>query len=283
MARAAQDPALDYLVIGHVSADRADGRVQLGGTAAFAGLTARAVGRRVAVVTSAAPDLDLSPLSQLHTSVVASPQSTTFENRPTPAGRLQILHARAAPLSAEHVPLSWRSISLVHLGPIANEVDAGLIDLFSGSFVGVTAQGRLRAWDSEGRVRATGFETIRPLLQMADAVVLSREDLSGSEEAARELASLCRVLALTDGPRGATVVAQGESRDLPAPTAVEIDATGAGDIFAAVFFHVLQHTSDPWQAGRSANSLASRSVSRRGLASVPSPEEARQFLLPVAS
>ena len=44
---------IDYLAIGHISVDIFDKRYVLGGTASFAALTARKLGQRVGVLTSA--------------------------------------------------------------------------------------------------------------------------------------------------------------------------------------------------------------------------------------
>jgi sugar/nucleoside kinase (ribokinase family) len=53
----------------------------------------------------------------------------------------------------------------------------------------------------------------------------------------------------------------------------EVDATGAGDIFAAAFFTRLYLTRDPWEAARFATQLAAYSVMRVGLEGIPTPEE----------
>jgi sugar/nucleoside kinase (ribokinase family) len=58
-----------------------------------------------------------------------------------------------------------------------------------------------------------------------------------------------------------------------APPQPEIDPTGAGDIFAAVFFLRLKETGDAWEAARTATVLASSSITRPGLDGVPSREE----------
>jgi sugar/nucleoside kinase (ribokinase family) len=52
-----------------------------------------------------------------------------------------------------------------------------------------------------------------------------------------------------------------------------VDATGAGDIFAAAFFIRLHTTRDPWEAARFATQLAAYSVTRPGLEGVPTQEE----------
>ncbi|MGH2627906.1 MAG: PfkB family carbohydrate kinase [Anaerolineales bacterium] len=274
---------LDYLLIGHVSADLDGARVRLGGTAAYSGLTASALGCNVGVVTAAAADLDLSPLASLSLFVLPSPHSTSFENRATAHGREQVLHRRATPLTIAQVPDSWRDADLVHLAPIADEVDPEMVRQFPNSFVGVTAQGWLRQWDETGRVRRKDFDGIRPALQAADVVVVSLEDLGGDLARAEAMAACCQVLAVTRAAQGATIYTGGTSRHVGAPPASEIDPTGAGDVFAPAFFLRLKETGDPWQAARIANQLAAASVTRPGLASVPTTAEVRQALLPVAS
>ena len=52
-------------------------------------------------------------------------------------GRVQTLHAVANKLRTQHVPVEWQR-AIVHLGPIANEIDVDVMQLFSNSMVGLT-------------------------------------------------------------------------------------------------------------------------------------------------
>ena len=61
----------------------------------------------------------------------------------------------------------------------------------------------------------------------------------------------------------------------------EVDATGAGDIFAAAFFYRLYATRDPWAAARFATHLASFSVTRPGLDGIPTRDEIQTCLVEV--
>ncbi len=266
-------PAVNYLIVGHVSRDLTPEGPVLGGTAAYAGLTARALGLRVGVVTAAGPDLDLSPLQDLYLECVPSQVSTTFENRYTPDGREQWLHALAPGLGGEAVPPAWRTAPIVHLAPIAGEVDPALVDFFGAGLLGVTPQGWMRAWDESGRVRPSRLEGAEAVLPAAGAVVVSLEDVAGDESLIEEMAEHCRLLVVTEGPGGARLYWNGDRRRIPAPRVTEIDPTGSGDIFAAAFFIRLYQTRDPWEAARFANCLASASVTRRGIQSIPRPEE----------
>ncbi len=281
MRDAAADQSVDYLVIGHLAQDLTPQGPTLGGTVAYAGLTALALGRRVGVVTSGGSGLDLAPLKGLRLVTLPSSEVTSFENRCALEGRLQFLRGRALPLGPQAVPARWRTTPIVHIGPIADEVDPALLRIFPRSLVGLTPQGWMRRWDAQGRVSPTGWEPIAGRLSLADAVVVSLEDLGGDASAAEAMAGACRLLVVTDGPRGARVFVDGRGRQFPAPAVREVDPTGAGDVFAAAFFIRLAECGDPWEAARFANQLAARSVTRQGIAAAPTPDEVEAALSPV--
>jgi hypothetical protein len=76
----ASDRPVDYLIIGHVSEDLTANGPTIGGTATYSSLTAQALGKRAAIVTSASPDLNLHPLSEVLIHMVPSQDSTIFSN-----------------------------------------------------------------------------------------------------------------------------------------------------------------------------------------------------------
>jgi sugar/nucleoside kinase (ribokinase family) len=270
-------PAPDYLVLGHLCLDQNLAGPALGGTAAYAALTARALGRRPAIVTSSADDLDLSPLDGTPIQRVPSARSTTFRNEYTAGVRRQQLLARAAPLEAAAIPAGWLTAPIVHLAPIADEVPPSLAALFSASeLVGLTPQGWMRAWDDQGHVSYTSWAPALEAMARVDVVIVGVEDVGGDEAELERLASACRLLVATEGPRGARVYWNGDVRSFASPAVDAVDPTGAGDIFAASFFIRYHQTRDPWEAARFANLLASASVTRRGLAGAPTPDEAKQ-------
>lgn len=264
---------IDYLIIGHVAKDLTHEGPVIGGTVAYAGRTAYALGLCVGVVTSTGPDLDMSPLSDLKVKCLPAENSTTFENHYTHKGRQQHLHALAQNIELKDIPHQWHSSHIIHLGPIADEVDHTLIDRFPNKFVCITPQGWLRRWDESGIISLTKWHQIKNLLPAASAIVLSLEDLIDNHQAAREIASLCNILAVTDGVKGAQIFWKNEERHIPAPQVEEVDPTGAGDIFAAAFFIRLYQTKDPWESAHFANFLAANSVTRKGLASTPTTDE----------
>jgi sugar/nucleoside kinase (ribokinase family) len=264
---------LDYLVVGHVTKDLTPTGPVLGGTTVYAGLTAVMLGMRTRVVTSTDPKWDLAPLSELEVFSLPSIATTTFENAYEAGQRSQILHAQALPIELDAVPKAWRSAGIVHLAPVAHEVDPTIMNGLSCKLLGITPQGWMREWDRRGQVRSCIWNDETSLLQSATATVFSLEDVGGNEDIIKDMAGRSRLLVITKARQGARVYWRGERRDFTAPSVEEIDSTGSGDIFATCFFFWLHQTNDPWKAARFANQLAAASVTRRGLASVPKTEE----------
>jgi len=272
---------VDYLVIGHVAHDLTPEGPRLGGTVAYSALTARALGLRVGILTASGPETSLDPLNEIRLISHESPQSTTFENIYTEHGRIQYLRAQASRIDLHQVPQLWRQAPIIHLGPIANEVDSVLPSDFSPSLFGITPQGWMRQWDSEGRVSPALWPDAESALKQAGAVVLSREDVGGDDELIESMAGHTRVLAVTESAAGCVLYWHGDRRRFRAPDVKEVDATGAGDVFAAAFFVRLLHTRDPWEAARFATLIASHSVTRPGLEGIPTKREVEESLLEV--
>jgi sugar/nucleoside kinase (ribokinase family) len=272
---------VDYLAIGHVAVDITPAGNQLGGSAAYAALTARALGLKVGIVTSAGEDAPLRALAGIQVVTIPSEFSTTFENVKTEQGRKQTLHHQAARIVLEHVPQVWRDAGIVHLAPIAQEMDGKLASQFPASLVGVTPQGWMRAWDEHGKVQACAWENSGQVLGPAGGVVLSVEDIHRNLELVESMAHQTRILCLTEGELGSVLHWNGDRRRFRAPVVEEVDATGAGDIFAAAFFVRLFNTHDPWEAARFATNLAAHSVTRVGLNGIPTKNEIESCLMEV--
>lgn len=270
--------AVDYVVVGHLACDHTPQGVRLGGTAAYAALTAQALGLRVGIVTAWGGEISLNALQGIVIQSKSSPHSTTFENIYTPEGRIQYIHHRAAALSLQDIPAPWCEAPVLHLGPIAQEVPPILDDTLKPGLLGMTLQGWLRAWDENGRVHPCDWSGAATLLPRADAAVLSREDVNGDEKRIQEFASYCRLLVVTEGAGGARLYWDGREYHFDAPRQHEVDATGAGDVFAAAFFYRFAQTHDPCRAARFATYLASFSVTRPGLAGIPTPQEIQSCL-----
>jgi sugar/nucleoside kinase (ribokinase family) len=276
---------VDYLVIGHLTEDLTPAGPRLGGTAAFSALTARSLGLRVGVVSALSEETSLKALDGIPVVRIPSPHSTTFENIYTRDGRMQILHYQGVPISIENVPDIWCKAPIVHLGPVARELGADWVQAldkkFSASLLGITPQGWMRTWNDDEQVVPCKWELAEAFLPQAGAVILSREDVLGDDELIESMAHQTRLLAVTEGAAGSVLYWNGDRRRFSAPELVELDATGAGDIFAAAFFFRLYATRDPWEAARFATHLAARSVLRPGLEAIPTGPEIQECLMEV--
>ena len=265
---------IDYLLLGTITQDiTLSGDRVLGGTAVFSGRMAHALGMRVGIVASVGQEVDLSLLEGISVTSQPSPVSTTYENHYTQGGRVQYLRHRADSLRFDSVPGRWMAAPLVHLGPLADDVDPAGIAHFPDAFIGVTPQGWLRRWDETGRVSRADWPQALDVLAKVDAAVVSVEDVNGDWACLESWATHARVLVVTQAEKGATVYSRSEKRHFPAPRVRAVDSIGAGDLFAAAFFVHYQQSSDPWSAVRFANFLASASVTRPGMAGLPSPAE----------
>ena len=273
--------SVDYLVIGHVTEDVTPGGLRLGGTATFSALTARALGLRVGIVTAANEKTSLSALSGITVISTPSEHTTTFENIYIGDERKQTLQHQAEMISFENVPDVWRMAPIIHLGPVAQELHSELPKNFSPSLLGITPQGWMRTWNDNGHVSPCKWDSAKTFLPHAGAVVFSREDVGGDEELIEAMAHETRVLVVTEGDAGSVLFWNGDRRRFRAPELEEVDATGAGDIFAAAFFIRLYTTRDPWESARFATQLASRSVARVGLDGIPTQKEIEECLMEV--
>jgi len=248
----------------------------------YAGITACNLGYRVGIVTSARPDVDLSPLHDRSIQVECrqSGNTTQFRNTYIVAGhRRQELLARAGDLGIADVPPTWLRAPLVLLSPVAQEIQGSLIDAFSASsLVGLTLQGWLRTWDTNGVVTPTQWREAARYLSRANVVILSLEDVGGDWDEAMRYAKMALLGVITLAGEGAITVRDGETRHFPARPAKVVDPTGAGDVFAAAFLIRYYETADAATACRFANVMASLSTEEQGWNAIPSRSDVEAVL-----
>ncbi len=265
---------IDFLVIGHVVQDVVPNGYAVGGTATYSSITARNLGRKPGIVTRLAPDFVLpNVLHDINVHRTPSPQTTTFHNIYRNGHREQFIRALAEPIQPDDVPAAWLGVPIVHLGPLAREIDARFAKLFQNALVGVTPQGWLRQWDQSGRVRMRLWEEAPEILPHVDCLVLSEEDLNGNTGLIDEYARMTRIAVMTQGLRGCMVFEGGKATQVPGFPAAEIDPTGAGDVFAAAFLIRLQETQDAIESASFANATASFCVQAAGVIGIPTRAE----------
>jgi 1D-myo-inositol 3-kinase len=268
----------DYLAIGTVTEDLwPGGRSTAGGTVMYASRCARQLVPRVAVLTAAAPDFDFDGVfPEIDVIRLSAELSTQFWNTYDGGRRTQYTRWNGVRYTADVVKAHAPAAKLVHLGPLCNEIDIDVVRALPPSqFLGVTPQGWLRRWDTEGRVRQgpANWTYAHEILARADATVMSIEDINDDWDIAHEWARFARLLVVTQGADGCTVFTKGQSIQVPAPAVTLVEPTGAGDIFASTFFVALQRGDTPRQAAVFANCIASQSVTRPQLEGLPMPDD----------
>lgn len=281
--------APDYLVIGHICADLLpDGSAVLGGTALYSALTAAALGMRVGVLTRgrygvtvdgiAVPGLERYA-DQLSIIVQDAEGPTVFVNEYSGGRRTQMVRRWAGEIDLRGLPPHWLNARIVHLGPIAQEIDVRQVGSLQPEFLGCTPQGWMREWPSGGgRVRHVPLRLAPELMSRLDAVVVSDEEIAQAREVV-EWVGQRKLGVVTLGESGARIIYAGQRAELGGFPIKTVDLTGAGDVFAAAFFaKAADRSASAVQAARFANATAALSLRGVGASSVPALADVEALL-----
>ena len=261
--------AFDFVAIGHVIFDRFGEAMRPGGSALYAAVTAHRLGLSVGFLTSHGDDFPLEVIpSKIEVISVPAADTTLFEHRQEPTGRVSHVRSVAGPLIANDVPDDWRDASLSLLAPVVDEVDPMIATLFTDGAVGAAAQGWVRQVKPDGLVIPRAWQSPERLLQSVQALFLSREDIRGQEAAVVEWFQRMPVGVLTADRAGALLFVNGERYEVQPRRASEVDPTGAGDVFAATFLIQYQRDGDPWHAAAAAACAGSLAVEGEGWSAV---------------
>lgn len=275
----------DYVVVGHCALDRQlDGTLLPGGTALYSALTAARLGMHVGVLTAGEPEVLAAALSPYRDAfelvIIPAAATTTFENVPTPQGRKQTLHVWAGFIRPEMMPDGWQGATVLHLGPIADELppDAWATALDHSQWPVTTPQGWLRRWDTlPGMIRHVLLALPAALCAHLRVAVISDEEEAVAGAFAREIATH-GMSAITHGPGGAELLNMATETHVSAFPTVAVDETGAGDVFAAALFVGLARGEMPATAARMACAAAALSITGRGPSAIPTTAIVRQLL-----
>lgn len=297
----------DYLLIGHITADlEDDGTVQLGGTALYSGLAAAHMGANVAILTRGAYGRTVAGMEvpglgefadRLQIVVQDADVPTTFTNQYMGTRRTQQIRHWAGPIDLRGMPPHWGNAKIVHLGPVADEIDPRRITGLTTGFLGVTPQGWMRDWPRErgGMVKHVPLRLPVDLVNRLDSAIVSDEEIFHSRELIERVGER-RMSVVTRGPEGATIyhslgrsadLRPGEKQfrmvDIPGIDVKVKSLTGAGDVFAAAFFlKASEATSSALEAGRFANAVAALSLREIGVGVVPELSEVNALLARLA-
>ncbi len=260
----------DYLIIGHITKDLNESGYQLGGTAVYSGVLAHRMGLNVAVYTSGASHLTLDIMDGIDIIDQPSPGTTTFINEYPASGRIQRLVDRAEDLDPGLVPESWKKAKIIHLAPVAGEVPLSAAVAFPEGFLGYSLQGWMRDWNGEGTIFPSPFPEMDPKARQNAVGLLSLEDLGGDRSGLEQIQGQFPNLVLTLGSGGVEIYSGERTHQVPSPPMIEIDPTGAGDVFAAAFmiFWKIRGITIKRSAFL-ANALAAVSVRQTGTDGIP--------------
>ena len=281
----------DYLVIGHITADiQPDGSCVLGGTALYSAITAAHLGARVAVLTRGVfgrevvglqvPSLEPYLTERISIVVQEAETPTAFVNEYHGTHRVQMMPHWAGPIDLNGLPPHWRNARLVHLGPVADEIDPRACTGLTTQFLGATPQGWMRQWPraAGGRVTHMPLKLPGALIERLDSVIVSDEEIAYTREVVNRVGDR-RMSVMTRGPEGALVIANGEKIDIPGYNVKVADLTGAGDVFAAAFFlKASDRTVSARKAGEYANAVAALSIREVGAHGIPSRAQIEKLL-----
>lgn len=262
--------APEFLAIGHVTLDRFGDVVRPGGTALYAAVTAARLGLRAAILTSHGPDFPLDAIPRpIEVVTLEAPLTTVFEHRWEAGRRVLRVRAQARALTADDVPADWREARLVLLGPVIDEVDPGVVEVFEDATLAASAQGWLRAVGPGGEVHGRPWTPPPGLLGRLQALFVSAEDVRGQEDALAAWLECLPLGVVTAGATGALLYVNAQRYEVAPRPARVVDPTGAGDVFAAAFLVEYERLGDPWAAAAAATCAASLAVEGEGWQTVP--------------
>ena len=263
-------PSPEFVAIGHLTLDRFGDAVRPGGAALFAAVTAHRLGLSAGILTSHGDDFPLELIPpQIEVVSVPAGDTTRFTHGKAGETRVMTVESLARPLGMQDVPEDWREASIVLLAPVIDEVDPLLAAAFPEATISAAAQGWLRARDGDGAVTSRPWAPPEFLFGRLQAVILSREDVAGQEDRIVELYQRIPLGVVTADRDGALLFVNGERYEVRPRDAVEVDATGAGDVFAAAFLVHYHRGGDPWEAASAAACAGSLAVEGEGWSSLP--------------
>jgi sugar/nucleoside kinase (ribokinase family) len=281
--------APEFLAIGHITIDRRpDGSLVPGGTVLYAALLASRFGLRSAILTRGRFDhiTDESVrealtryASEVDLIIQESDEPTQFTNRSVAGRREQTIHSWAGEIDLNGVPPMWRSAGIIHLGPVAQEIDVRQAGRLSPGYFGITPQGLMRDWRSEhdGKVSVVPLRMAFEFLGRIDGMVLSSEEHSLARDEIEVVGSR-GLVAVTRGAAGVQLTDRGHQTQVPAFHVPVVDDTGSGDVFAAALFILRTQGVGVAQAATIASAAAAVMIQSGGPDAVPTREQVDTFL-----
>lgn len=298
------------LVAGHMTHDRHASGLSPGGCAFYAAEVYRRLGADVRLAITVGRDFQfdsiLADLGACH--VTRSGQTTVFANiYPEYGPRVQLIESVAPPVDPQGIAPELLQADIVHLAPVMGEIDiAAWRRVVRAKILAINVQGWVRrvgapvdvamlaeragpevaTWARGHYVEHAAWEVSAETLAGVDVAFLSHEDLDGQYGLLDRLLESCSTVNLTAGRLGCEVFETRLSSDARASSAStrctrvgvyptdEVEATGAGDTFAAGFLFQLARGQSPVEAARFGAAAASIAVEGMGASPLDRMSEA---------
>jgi sugar/nucleoside kinase (ribokinase family) len=228
------------------------------------------------ILCLAGDDADLSALEGRSVFRVPSDTLTLRHDFPDGERAQSLVRPAGRTLTPDDAPSGWPPPATLILGPLLPEdVDVvEFVDAYPGAEVALLAQGLQRAVLPDGRIahRAQPSSALIDCARPNVSIFLSDEEVRlWAAGALEHLAARAGRVVVTHGRAGASIIDRHGRREVSAMPAQVVDATGAGDVFAAAFILALR--AGEAFAGRLAAAYAAAAVEVRGAGALPSLAE----------
>lgn len=257
--------SIDILTIGNITEDKIfkEGKFfsSVGGPSFYAARACIRYGIRVGVISASSDEFNLNDYM---TEAIVFPQNrkshAVFENHYSDNLRTQKVINFPSNLNVNDLnyPPNYPPPKLVFYCPVLDEITDEFLDLFPSSIKVGNLQGWMRNLDSRGNV---SIKRKIPDLDFSvfDAVIMSDCDMDYDK--ALEIAETCKIVCITKGKEGSTLIVNNEVKNYKTIKVKNIDETGAGDVWAitfSVFHFIFEKKID--ESAMFANTAASISI-----------------------
>lgn len=266
-------------MVGHVTMDRIESKLEPGGSVLFGGYLASCLGFSCGVATASDVHFPYSDYSDVEWSIQFSSKTTLQEHSYVDGHRVSKEVQKSDPINASSIGRSLRNAKVVMLAPIGNEIGPDLISIFSTPWIGLTPQGWFREYDSEGNMKfkKSLFDTLPKKIKL---IVVSKDDIVNDSNAWSWIKKSAEVAVCTMGKEG-YILAYGNNEKKHAPVEVmnEVNPTGSGDIFSTSLLLLLSKGFTPEKACEMAGKAAGVATTQEH--TKPSVEAAARVLHPM--
>lgn len=301
-------PRPKLLLVGHLTHDRYADTVRPGGGAYYCAEVYRRLGTNLHVATLVGEDWQHPEvLERTPATVTRRGTTTTFVNLYPPGGaRIQLVDAVAPPVEPVRLPDDFRAAEVVHLAPVFGEIDiVAWKRAVRPTRLAISVQGWVRqagppaapialaplvgadvaAWATGNRVLPRPWDIDVESLRGVDIAFLSNEDLMGQGDLLERLQKAVPLVVVTHGAQGCSLFGRGRVTRIGVFATDEVDATGAGDIFAAAMLWALATGAGERDAARFGAAAASLAVEAVGSEALDHLDQAaaRAIQVPVLS